>query len=125
MKKILFTLLVATSLTCFGQTPVSTRPKLVVGIVVDQMRPDYVIRFWNKFGNGGFRRILKEGYNCRNTQYNYAPTYTGPGHASVYTGTTPAYHGIAGNDWYDVKSGDTVYCTSDTSVRGVGADGIA
>lgn len=106
-----------------AQAPVTGRPKLVVGIVVDQMRPDYVVRFWNKFGNGGFKRILKEGYNCRNTQYNYAPTYTGPGHASVYTGTTPAYHGIAGNDWYDVPASDTVYCTADTAMRSVGGTG--
>lgn len=78
MKKLLLAVLVSASLASYSQTPASTRPKLVVGIVVDQMRPDYVIRFWNKFGNGGFRRILKDGYNCRNTQYNYAPTYTAP-----------------------------------------------
>ena len=124
MRKILCLLLLSVAISAGGQTPVSGRPKVVVGIVIDQMRPDYVVRFWNKFGTGGFRRILKEGYNCRNTQYNYAPTYTGPGHTSVYTGTTPAYHGIAGNDWYDAKAGDTVYCTADTSVRGVGGDGF-
>ncbi len=98
----------------------SGRPKLIVGIVVDQMRPDYLNRFAGKFGTGGFNRILREGFYCRNTNYNYAPTYTGPGHASIYTGTTPAVHGIAGNDWFDQKVMDTVYCTLDTAVSGVG-----
>ena len=123
MKNLLLAIgLVAVTLSN-AQTPVAGRPKLVIGIVVDQMRPDYVVRFWNKFGNNGFKRIMKEGFNCRNTHYNYAPTYTGPGHASVYTGTTPAYHGIAGNDWYDAAAADTVYCTADTGVRSVGGTG--
>lgn len=106
-----------------AQSPNSGRPRLVVGIIVDQMRPDYVTRFWNKLGNNGFKRILREGFHCRNAQYNYAPTYTGPGHASVYTGTTPARHGIAGNDWYDRAADDTVYCVADTAVRSVGGTG--
>lgn len=108
-----------------AQTPDETRPRLVVGVVVDQMRPDYVQRFWNKLGDGGFKRLLKDGFHCRNTQYNYAPTYTGPGHASIYAGTTPSVHGIAGNDWYDEKSGDTVYCAYDPSVTGVGSSSAA
>lgn len=123
MKKILL----LTALFCISQasaqTPNTNRPKLVVGIVVDQMRPDYIIRYWNKLGNAGFKRILKEGFNCRNTQYNYAPTYTGPGHASIYTGTTPSMHGIAGNDWFDVAANDTVYCSSDEKVTAVGGEG--
>lgn len=123
MKKILL----LTALFCISQasaqTPNTNRPKLVVGIVVDQMRPDYIIRYWNKLGNAGFKRILKEGFNCRNTQYNYAPTYTGPGHASIYTGTTPSMHGIAGNDWFDVAANDTVYCASDEKVTAVGGEG--
>ncbi len=120
-------LLLLTALFCISQasaqTPNTNRPRLVVGIVVDQMRPDYIIRYWNKLGNAGFKRILKEGFNCRNTQYNYAPTYTGPGHASIYTGTTPSMHGIAGNDWFDVAANDTVYCASDEKVTAVGGEG--
>ena len=120
-------LLLLTALFCISQvsaqTPNTNRPRLVVGIVVDQMRPDYIIRYWNKLGNAGFKRILKEGFNCRNTQYNYAPTYTGPGHASIYTGATPSMHGIAGNDWFDVALNDTVYCTSDEKVTAVGGEG--
>lgn len=97
------------------------KPKLVVGIVVDQMRADYIEKYWSKFGDGGFRKLVRNGFNCRNTNYNYMPTYTGPGHASIYTGTTPAYHGIVGNDWYERTSGDTVYCAGDTSVSTIGS----
>jgi len=97
-----------------------TKPKLVVGIVIDQMRYDYIYRYWNKFGNDGFKRLVNEGFFCRNTNYNYVPTYTGPGHTSIYTGTTPAVHGIIANDWYDKKSGKSVYCVEDDAVNGVG-----
>ena len=105
------------------------KPKLVVGITVDQMRADYLTRFgaWDDvdspatFGKGGFRRMVEEGFTCRDHQFGYAPTYTGPGHASIYTGTTPTIHGILANDWYDRESGSSVYCASDTSVQGVHA----
>jgi predicted AlkP superfamily pyrophosphatase or phosphodiesterase len=93
--------------------------------VVDQMRADYIDKYWNKFGDGGFKKLVKNGFDCRNTNYNYMPTYTGPGHASIYSGTTPAYHGIVGNDWYERTSGDTVYCAGDTSVSAVGSSSDA
>lgn len=98
----------------------SSRPKLVVGIVVDQMRYDYLTRFENKFGEGGFKRMINEGFNCKNNHFNYVPTYTGPGHASVYTGTTPKYHGIIANYWYDKESKERVYCAGDSKVQSVG-----
>ncbi len=97
-----------------------TKPKLVVGIVVDQMRNDYLYRFADKYGDGGFRRMLKDGFECRNTNYNYVPTYTGPGHAAIYSGTTPYYNGIIANDWYDAKTGKMMYVTEDQSVKSVG-----
>jgi predicted AlkP superfamily pyrophosphatase or phosphodiesterase len=100
--------------------PTSSKPKLVVGIVIDQMRYDYIYRFWDKFGNDGFKRLVNEGFFCRNTNYNYVPTYTGPGHTSIYTGTTPAVHGIIANDWYDKASGKSIYCVQDDKVNGVG-----
>ena len=85
MKKILTLIIFSNSL--FAQTkPITTelkQPKLVVGIVVDQMRQDYIYRYWNKFGNGGFKKLINEGYFYKNTHYNYVPTYTGPGHASL------------------------------------------
>ncbi|MGC1204675.1 MAG: alkaline phosphatase PafA [Flavobacteriaceae bacterium] len=98
------------------------KPKLVVGIVVDQMRYDYLTRFFDKYGEGGFKRLMEEGYNCKNNHYNYVPTYTGPGHASIYTGTTPKYHGIIGNNWYDKEEKSSVYCAEDKTVLAVGSD---
>lgn len=100
------------------------KPKLVVGIVVDQMRYDYLTRFYNKYGDGGFKRLLNEGFNCKNSQFNYIPTKTGPGHASIFTGTTPKYHGIIGNDWYDKDLKKNVYCVQDDSVMSVGSNDI-
>lgn len=105
--------------------PTSKLPKLVIGIIVDQMRYDYVYRYYDKFGTGGFRRLMDEGFFCRNTLYNYVPTYTGPGHASVYTGTTPSVHGIVSNDWFSREKNDTVYCVEDDSTKTVGADNFA
>jgi len=100
------------------------KPKLIVGIVVDQMRYDYITRYWNKFGEGGFKKLVKEGYNCSNTHYNYIPTFTGPGHASIYTGTTPAVHGIISNDWYDRTQNKNVYVTEDSLSPGVGTTSV-
>ncbi|TGV02002.1 alkaline phosphatase PafA [Flavivirga rizhaonensis] len=99
---------------------IESNPKLVVGIVVDQMRYDYLTRFYNKFGEGGFKRMINEGFNCKNNHFNYIPTSTGPGHTSIYTGTTPKYHGIIGNNWYDKEIKGMVYCAGDSSVQSVG-----
>jgi len=96
------------------------RPKLVVGIAVDQMRWDYLYRYWDRYGAGGFKRLLREGFDCAQTRVNYIPTYTGPGHACIWTGSVPAIHGIAGNDWIDTRTGRGVYCTEDSSVQSVG-----
>ena len=96
------------------------KPKLVVGIVVDQMKTEYLYRFYDDFSNNGFKRLMNDGYTFHNMHYNYVPTYTAPGHASIYTGTTPAIHGIVGNDWYNRKLGREVYCTDDASVVSLG-----
>jgi predicted AlkP superfamily pyrophosphatase or phosphodiesterase len=96
------------------------KPKLVVGIVVDQMRQEYLYRFEKKFGPGGFKRLVADGFMLKNAHFNYVPTYTGPGHASIYTGTTPAIHGIIGNDWYDRTLKRSVNCVEDPSYKPVG-----
>ncbi len=98
-------------------------PKLVVGIVVDQMRVDYIYRFWDNFTEGGFKRMVREGAFMRNTHYDYVPTHTAPGHASVYTGTTPMHHGIVANDMFVRSTGGGLYCVQDDAVTGVGASG--
>ncbi|GAB3969020.1 hypothetical protein GCM10028806_14300 [Spirosoma terrae] len=90
--------------------PSGTAPKLVVGIVVDQMRADYLYRYEKKYGPGGFKRLMKAGFNCTNTQFDYALTATAAGHASIYSGSLPAIHGIVGNDWYNPQQATGIYC---------------
>ncbi|CAG5002539.1 Alkaline phosphatase PhoV [Dyadobacter sp. CECT 9275] len=96
------------------------QPRLVVGIVVDQMRYDYLFRYYDKYQSGGFKRMLREGFNCRNHHYHYANTSTGPGHASVYTGSAPAIHGIIANDWYVRSLNRNMNCVEDSTESGVG-----
>ena len=96
------------------------RPKLVVGIVVDQMKMEYLYRFQSDFSENGFKRLINEGYTFYNMHYNFMPTYTAPGHASIYTGTTPAMHGIVSNEWFSRSAGKEVYCTDDASVKTLG-----
>jgi hypothetical protein len=113
MRKILFNIIVLCFI-CFPGFTQLARPRLVVGIVVDQMRPDYLTRFYEQFGNGGFKMLMSNGYTMWNVHYNYIPTYTGPGHASIYSGTTPRFHGIIGNDIYSRETKKANYCVKDT-----------
>ncbi|MCH4823931.1 alkaline phosphatase family protein [Gramella lutea] len=101
---------------------IEEKPKLVVGIVVDQMRYDYLTRFWDRFGEDGFKRLVNNGFNFKNNHFNYVPTYTGPGHASIFTGTTPASHGIISNSWYNKFENQFVYCAGDDSVKSLGTE---
>src|SRR5436190_1483584 len=103
-----------------GQT--LQRPKLVVGIVVDQMRWDYLYRYYDRYAaNGGIKRLLGAGFTCSNTLIPYAPAITACGHTSIYTGAVPAVHGITGNDWWDYDFAEVRYCTGDDNVETVGS----
>ncbi|MCW9707090.1 alkaline phosphatase PafA [Fodinibius salsisoli] len=127
-KAILLTLTaILLPFTGFAQTTnvPDDSPKLVVGIVVDQMRYNYLPLYWNKFEEGGFKRLINEGYSFKNNHYNYFPTYTGPGHAAIYTGTTPSVNGIVGNSWYDRSINKNMYVVSDSSVMPVGTNSAA
>jgi predicted AlkP superfamily pyrophosphatase or phosphodiesterase len=115
---ILFFTLLFVSVHVKGQAP--KQPKIVVGVVIDQMCYDYLYRFQHVYTNGGFNRLMNKGTNCRNVQYNYVPTYTAPGHASIYTGTTPSNHGIIGNDWYLRDTKQTVTSVSNSKFAAVG-----
>jgi len=101
------------------------KPKLVVGIVVDQMRWDYLYKYYDRYTEGGFKRLLNSGFSCENTFINYLPSYTAVGHTVIFTGSVPAIDGIVGNDWIDQSTGKNVYCTEDSSVQTVGAPGNA
>ncbi|MFD2969181.1 alkaline phosphatase PafA [Sphingobacterium bambusae] len=119
MWKSFFTGLLSVALAVPGMAQ-PARPKLVVGLMVDQMRWDYLYRFADRYGNDGFKRLLNDGFSCENTIINYIPTYTAIGHSSVYTGSVPSIHGIAGNDWIIQATGESMYCTQDNNVQGVG-----
>lgn len=97
------------------------RPKLVVGFVVDQMRWDYLYRFYDRYTNGGFKRLLNEGFSVENTFIPYLPTQTACGHSSIYTGSVPALNGIIANSWYDPTLGRNMYCTEDKDQKTVGS----
>src|SRR3954465_6264786 len=132
MQKFLFLLFVSASLSFLAsnlsaqqKTPSQTidRPKLVVGIVIDQMRWDYLYRYYNIYKtDGGFKRFLSAGFTCENTLIPYTPTVTAAGHTCVYTGSVPAIHGIVGNEWYDRLKHTTMYCSEDISVNSVGSN---
>lgn len=96
------------------------KPALVIGILVDQMRYDYLTRYYHRYGEGGFKRLMNDGFEFKNNHFNYIPTYTGPGHASVFTGTYPAIHGVIANDWYDKELKRSVYCVEDENAAPIG-----
>jgi len=123
-KIIVSTLIGSTFVNCNSETTevksVLNKPKLVVAVVVDQMRFDYLNKFKSKYSKNGFNRLVREGFNLNNNHYNYVPTVTGPGHASVSTGSTPKTHGIAGNNWFDKKNQKYTYCTTDLDYENLG-----
>ena len=124
IKKILLWILIVSTLPVVAQKKSSNklpRPKLVVGLVVDQMRWDYLYRYYERYQPNGFKRLLNEGFSCENTFIDYVPTVTGIGHSTIYTGSVPAIHGIAGNDFIINATGQTVYCAGDSTVETVGS----
>jgi predicted AlkP superfamily pyrophosphatase or phosphodiesterase len=131
----LCTLLLFTAMSCglvYAQPPAKktianlSKPKLVIGLVVDQMRWDYLYKFYNRYAaEGGFKKLLNKGFTCENTFIDYAPTVTAAGHACIYTGSVPAINGITGNDWWDNVLQRNVYCTEDSSAKTIGSNTIA
>ena len=118
--KIVSLLFSVVSAMAFAQQPAADKPKLVVGIVVDQMRQEYLYRFQSKYSDKGFKRMMGEGFMMTDAHYNYVPTFTGPGHSSVYTGSTPAIHGIIGNEFYDKINRRVVNCVEDARYTSIG-----
>ncbi len=121
LKRLIFPIIIVLfSLKVTAQDSLVKSPKLLVGLVVDQMRYDYLFRYWDKLGKGGFKRMINEGYLFKNANYSYVPTYTAPGHATIYTGTTPSTHGIVANSWFDDAFGVSKYCVSDSKFNSIG-----
>lgn len=128
MRVFIFLLLISNLAFSQGKQPGNKleRPKLVVGLVVDQMRWDFLYRYYDRYAaDGGFKRLLTKGFSCENTFINYIPSYTACGHATLYTGSVPAVHGIAGNEWWEVLQKKEMYCVQDDSVQGVGTSSKA
>ncbi|MGI4749078.1 MAG: alkaline phosphatase PafA [Janthinobacterium lividum] len=130
--KYLFLLCASFATTSFAQKKTSVtastslpRPKLMIGLVVDQMRWDYLYRYYDRYQSGGFKRMLNEGFSCENTLIDYIPTVTAAGHTCIYTGSVPAIHGIAGNDFIIQATGKSIYCTEDSTVKTVGSSSNA
>ena len=125
MNKTIFYILSSIILfsNCNNSKIKNEKPKLVIGIVIDQMRYDYLTRFADRFGEDGFNRILNNGFSLENAHYSLIPTYTAVGHASIFTGTTPNNHGIISNNWYDKKLKQSIYCVDDANYRTIGNNG--
>ncbi len=104
---------------------IPAKPKIVIGLVIDQMRWDYLYRYSELYSSGGFKRLLNQGFSCENTFINFVPTYTAPGHTCIYTGSVPAINGIVGNNWFNRSTGKNMYCTQDTSVNTIGSNSFA
>lgn len=111
---LLATLILGMPPLCLGgEEKASTPPRLIVVLVIDQFRADYLTRFRDQFGPDGFNRLMREGANFTSCYYPYSGTETGPGHATLATGTTPNRHGIAANSWYDFSLGHEVEAVED------------
>ncbi|MEO9805022.1 MAG: alkaline phosphatase family protein [Reichenbachiella sp.] len=120
----LFVIVILTGCTPKGSRKPIDKPRLVIGIVIDQMRADYLERFSHNFGARGFNRLIRNGFYNKNTHYNYVPTATAPGHASIFTGTTPSNHGIVGNKWYDRELKREITSVEDSKEAILGLNGI-
>ena len=94
-----------------------------MGIVVDQMRFDYLTKYADRYSEQGFKKLLNKGFSLTNAHFNHLGTYTAVGHASAYTGTTPSDHGIIGNNWYDKYLKKSIYCVDDSNYNSIGTLG--
>ncbi len=117
-------------LSCFASLPIPSsasayngHPKLIVVIVIDQFRGDYLERYRDQFGDDGFRFLLEHGAYFPNCNYNYANTRTAPGHSTLFTGAYSNGHGIVANEWWDQKKKRMVTSVEDDATKLVGVDG--
>ena len=122
MKRHLFLLIFVVTFiySCEKRKIKEQKPTLVVGIVVDQMRFDYLTKYVDRYSEHGFKKLLNQGFSLTNAHFNHLGTYTAVGHASIYTGTTPSDHGIIGNNWYDKYLKKSIYCVDDSNYNSIG-----
>jgi predicted AlkP superfamily pyrophosphatase or phosphodiesterase len=108
--------------TAFGQGAYipPEKPKLVIGIVVEQLRYDQIEKIRSRLGENGIRRLLNEGTYFQNASYEYMLTQTAPGYATISTGAEPSLHGITSDEWYLPLKDELINCTKDITVNPVG-----
>src|SRR6202521_4317675 len=114
-------LLLLVSIPAAFASAYNARPKLVVVIVIDQFRGDYLERYRDQFGDGGFRMFLDRGAYFTECNYDYANTRTAPGHATLFTGSYANGHGIVANEWWDPQKKKRVTSVEDDNTKLVGA----
>src|SRR5271167_4315156 len=98
----------------------NSHPRLVVVVVIDQFRGDYLERYRDQFGDSGFRLFLDHGAYFTDCNYDYANTRTAPGHATLFTGAYSNGHGIVANEWWDAKKKKMVTSVEDDDTKLVG-----
>lgn len=96
------------------------KPRLVIGIVIEQFRYDYIDKYWDNFSEGGLKRLINEGTFCKNASYDFFFTQSAPAHATIVTGTDPRVHGIVADNWYHPLRDEIIYCTANSDVDPVG-----
>lgn len=113
-KSILFIFFIFVFGIIQAQNQLNKPPKLVVGIVIEEMRYEMLLRYWDSFGDNGFKKIINQGAFCTQTHHNYLITQNGVGQASIVTGTYPLYHGIIADSWYNRLTGETISCADES-----------
>lgn len=122
IRSFLLLLIIPHFLYSQGHTTVSAAsPRLVVGLVIENMHPDYIERFWDKFGEGGFKRIYSGGFICANHHVNNLVQRPTVGMATLFTGSTPSHHGIVNDNWIDRLKNKETDCISDNNYQTIGS----
>jgi predicted AlkP superfamily pyrophosphatase or phosphodiesterase len=118
----IFVLLILTFVKMSGQGAYlpPDKPKLVIGIVVEELKYDQLEKFRDRLSENGIKRLINEGTYFKNASYEYMLTQSAPGHATIATGAEPSFHGITSDDWYVPLKNELINCTHDVSVNSVG-----
>ncbi|MFC2118187.1 alkaline phosphatase family protein [Bacteroidota bacterium] len=108
--------------TSYGQNSGYSKPKLIIGIVIDQMRYEYIYRYWNNFGEKGFKKLINNGALCTNAETGFLLNQSASSHASISTGAFPSTHGIISDEWYSRLSNKIIKCAVDPNTETIGSD---
>jgi predicted AlkP superfamily pyrophosphatase or phosphodiesterase len=96
------------------------KPRLIIGIIVEQLKYDQIEKYRDKLGENGIKKLINEGTYYKDASFDYMLTQSAPGHATIATGTEPSFHGITSDNWYLPLRNELIYCTRDINVNPVG-----